>query len=111
MGDDRESRISLPVLNGVSRRTVLKGVGAALGIAAFGGAMAPLTRVVGDLTLGAEGRIDGNALDRDARGGLFLRYAWSGGEVSLAGGVSGRVFEDARDMTIPYATLNWLTQY
>jgi len=68
-------------------------------------------RLVGDLTLGAEGRIDGNALDRDARGGLFLRYAWSGGEVSLAGGVSGRVFEDARDMTNPYATLNWLTQY
>jgi cellulose biosynthesis protein BcsS len=68
-------------------------------------------RIVDDLTLGAEGRIDGNALDRDARGGMFVRYAWTGGEISLASGVSGRFFEDARDMTNPYATLNWLTQY
>lgn len=68
-------------------------------------------RVVEDLSVGAEGRIDGNTLDRDARGGLFVRYAWDGGELSLAGGVSGRFFEDAQNMTNPYATLNWLMQY
>jgi hypothetical protein len=68
-------------------------------------------RIVGDLSLGAEARIDGNALDKDARGGLFVRYAWSGGEVSLAGGFSGRVVEDARDMHDPYATVTWLMQY
>jgi Cellulose biosynthesis protein BcsS len=68
-------------------------------------------RIVGDLSLGAEARIDGNALDRDARGGLFVRYAWTGGEVSLAGGVSGRFLEDARDVRDGYATANWLMQY
>ncbi len=59
----------------------------------------------------SEARVDGNELDKDARGGLFVRYDWKGGEVSLAGGVSGRFFENASDMTDPYATLNWLMQY
>jgi hypothetical protein len=63
------------------------------------------------VSIGLEARINGNALDKDARGGLFVRYAWTGGEVSLAGGVSGRVLEDARDMTDPYTTLTWLVQY
>jgi len=68
-------------------------------------------RLFDDVTLGAEARVDGDELDKDARGGLFLRYAWDGGEVSLAGGVSGRFFEDAHDMTDPYGTVNWLVQY
>jgi len=63
------------------------------------------------VSLGVEARINGNALDRDARGGLFVRYAWTGGEVSLAGGLAGRFFDDARDMRDPYATVNWLLQY
>ena len=49
---DGEKRVSLPVLDGGStRRTVLKGIGATLGIAAFGVAVSPLTRLVGDTTL------------------------------------------------------------
>jgi hypothetical protein len=68
-------------------------------------------RLFDDVSLGAEARVNGNELDKDARGGLFLRHAWTGGEISLAGGVSGRFFEDAHDMTDPYATLTWLTQY
>lgn len=68
-------------------------------------------RVFSGVSLGAEARVDGNELDKDARSGLFVRYDWSGGEVSLAGGVSGRFFEDARDMTNPYATLTWLMQF
>jgi hypothetical protein len=68
-------------------------------------------RVLEHVTLGAEARIDGNALDQDTRGGLFARYDWASGEVSLAGGVSGRMLENASDMTGPYATLTWLTQY
>jgi hypothetical protein len=68
-------------------------------------------RLFDDVSVGAEARVNGNALDKDARGGLFVRYAWTGGEVSLAGGVSARVLEDARDMTDPYATLTWLAQY
>jgi hypothetical protein len=68
-------------------------------------------RLFDDVSVGLEARVDGNALDKDARGGLFLRSAWRGGEISVSGGVAGRFFEDARDMTDPYATLNWLTQY
>jgi Cellulose biosynthesis protein BcsS len=68
-------------------------------------------RVFSDVSLGVEARVNGNALDKDTRGGLFLRYAWDGGEISLAGGVSGRFFEHAGDMTDPYATANWLLQY
>jgi hypothetical protein len=68
-------------------------------------------RVFEDVSLGAEALINGNAQDRDMRGGLFVRHAWDGGEVSLAGGIAGRFFEDAQDMTDPYATMTWLVQY
>jgi hypothetical protein len=68
-------------------------------------------RVFSDVSLGVEARVNGNALDKDTRGGVFFRYAWDGGEVSLAGGVAGRFLEDAQDMTDPYATANWLVQY
>jgi hypothetical protein len=68
-------------------------------------------RVYRDVSVGAEGRVNGNALDKDARGGLFVRYAWDGGEISLAGGVAGRFLEDAQDMTDPYATATWLVQF
>ncbi len=68
-------------------------------------------RVVEHVTLGIEARVDGNALDQDTRGGVFYRYDWASGELSVAGGVSGRMLENASDMTDPYATLTWLTQY
>ena len=68
-------------------------------------------RLFGDVSVGAEARIIGNALDKDARGGLFVRYAWDGGEISLAGGVAGRFFEEAQDMHDPYAAMTWLMQY
>ncbi len=68
-------------------------------------------RILEGVSLGAEARVDGNALDKDMRGGLFVRYEWVGGEVSLAGGVAGRFLENATDMTDPYVTLNWLMQY
>jgi hypothetical protein len=79
--------------------------------ATYAGRMRAGYRVHADVSLGAEGLINGNAQDKDARGGLFVRYAWEGGEISLAGGVSGRFFEDAQDMTDPYATMTWLVQY
>jgi hypothetical protein len=77
----------------------------------YGGRVRAGYRVISDVSLGIEARLNGNALDKDARGGVFVRYAWEGGEISLAGGVSGRFLEDARDMTDPYATANWLLQY
>ena len=50
-------------------------------------------------------------LGEDARAGLFARYAWDGGEVSLASGFSGRFLDDAQSLQDPYATVNWLTQF
>ena len=35
-------------------------------------------RVFDDVSLGIEARVNGNALDKDARGGVFIRYAWQG---------------------------------
>lgn len=68
-------------------------------------------RVLDEVSVGVEARIDGNALDKDARGGAFVRYEWQGGEISIAGGVAGQFFEDAMSMTTPCATATWLMQY
>jgi hypothetical protein len=47
----------------------------------------------------------------NGRGGLFVRYEWAGGEVSVAGGLGGRVDDwDATDIS-PYGTLNVLSQF
>ena len=77
----------------------------------YAGRMRAGYRVHGDISLGLEALINGNEQDKDARGGGFARFAWEGGEFSLAGGVSGRFFEDAENMTDPYATMTWLVQY
>ena len=46
------------------------------------------------------------------RAGLFLRYDWDGGELSLSSGVSGGSFGSSGNASPePYATLNWLTQF
>ena len=68
-------------------------------------------RVYGDISLGLEGGLNANDLGEDARAGLFGRYAWNGGEVSLAGGFSGRFLEEAQSLRDPYATVNVLTQF
>lgn len=68
-------------------------------------------RVYGDVPLGLEGGINANDLGEDGRAGLFARYAWDGGEVSLSSGFSGRFLDDARAFRDPYATFNWLTQF
>jgi hypothetical protein len=64
-----------------------------------------------DLSIGPEGGINSNDLGKDARAGLFARYAWSGGELSLAGGLSGRFLEDAESLRDPYVNGNWLMQF
>jgi hypothetical protein len=68
-------------------------------------------RIWGDLSIGPEGGINSNDLGEDARAGLFARYAWAGGEFSLAGGFAGRFLEDAQSLQDPYANANWLTQF
>lgn len=68
-------------------------------------------RVYGDVSLGLEGGVNANDLGEDARVGLFGRYSWSSGEVSLSGGLSGRFLDDAQALHDPYVTANWLTQF
>jgi hypothetical protein len=68
-------------------------------------------RVWGDASLGIEAAINANDMGEDARAGMFARYAWNGGEVSLAGGYSGRFLDDAQALRDPYLTANWLTQF
>ncbi|MGE5267362.1 MAG: cellulose biosynthesis protein BcsS [Deltaproteobacteria bacterium] len=55
---------------------------------------------------------DETALLDYTRAGLFLRYVWDDGEISISGGVSGGSFQSAGDAAPePYATLNWITQF
>lgn len=68
-------------------------------------------RLYRDVSLGLEGGINANDLGEDARIGIFTRYAWDGGEISVSGGFSGRFLEDAQSLRDPYATANWLTQF
>ncbi len=49
-----------------------------------------------------------------ARGGVFARYEWGTGEMSLSAGVLGGSFGNGRDdetEVAPYVTFNWLTQF
>ncbi len=68
-------------------------------------------RAYGDISVGLEGGINANDLGEDTRVGLFARYAWNGGEVSLSGGYAGRFLDEANSLRDPYATANWLTQF
>jgi hypothetical protein len=68
-------------------------------------------RVFDDVSLGIEGGLNANDLGEDARAGLFARYAWNGGEFSLAGGFSGRFLDEAESLRDPYVTVNLLTQF
>ena len=48
-----------------------------------------------------------------ARGGIFARYEWGTGEVSVSAGALGDSFGNGGqgDEIAPYVTLNWLTQF
>jgi len=68
-------------------------------------------RVYGDVSLGLEGAFNSNDMGEDVRGGAFARWAWSGGELSIASGFSGRFIDASTSLKDPYATINWLTQF
>ena len=42
-----------------------------------------------------------------ARGGMFARYEWDGGEIAVSGGLVG----DFTQHNSPYATVNWISQF
>ena len=50
MNDSQDKSVSLPVLGQVTRRTVMKGIGATLGLSAFAAAISPLSEVADDMT-------------------------------------------------------------
>jgi hypothetical protein len=67
------------------------------------------------LSLGPELRYDKNIESGDGewngRAGLFVRYAWTSGEVSLAGGISERMSGFSSEEAAPYGTVNFSFQY
>jgi len=68
-------------------------------------------RIWGDASIGLEGAIYANDLGEDVRAGLFTRYAWQGGEFSIAGGYAGRFLDEADMLRDPYTTATLLLQF
>lgn len=67
------------------------------------------------LSVGPELRFDKNiesgAGEWNGRAGIFARYEWGGGEVSVAGGVLSRVDGLSANDIGPYGTISALIQY
>jgi hypothetical protein len=68
-------------------------------------------RALPTVSIGPELRFDSNVDGRSGRAGLFARYEWMGGEISVAAGAAGRWADDFADDLEPYATLNVLFQF
>ena len=68
-------------------------------------------RIWGDASIGLEGAIYANDLGEDVRAGLFTRYAWQGGEFSIASGFAGRFLDEADALRDPYTTATLLLQF
>ncbi len=68
-------------------------------------------RALPTVSIGPEARFDSNAEDHAGRAGLFARYEWLGGEISVAAGASGDMTGGITHGVQPYATLNVLFQY
>lgn len=71
-------------------------------------------RITPSVSIGPELRYDSNlGGDGDwmSKAGLFARYAWTGGEVSLAGGVATTHSDRDGDSSSPYGTVNVLFQF
>jgi Cellulose biosynthesis protein BcsS len=68
-------------------------------------------RVLPTLSIGPEMRYDRNLQDDGSRAGLFARYEWFGGEISVSAGVAGPMNGGGTDDLAPYTTINMLTQF
>lgn len=64
-------------------------------------------RVLRTLSVGPEAGINGNNEHINGRAGLFARYDWAGGEISVSAGVSGDIAEPAN----PYGTVNFMRRF
>jgi Cellulose biosynthesis protein BcsS len=46
------------------------------------------------------------------RTGVFARYEWDGGEISVSGGGMGQILDASGDLNLdPYVTANWILQF
>ena len=68
-------------------------------------------RLFGDVSAGPEATALTDTNQEMRRAGLFIRYAWDGGEVSLSGGVSGHSWDDAARQAQPYANVSVLGRF
>lgn len=85
-------------------------------------------RIAPAVSLGIEAAVYGHALDSDrlrpaghddlhfqpaARAGLFARYEWTDGEISIAGGAARDQWNSTDDVKLDdaYASVNWLSRY
>lgn len=68
-------------------------------------------RVQPMLSIGPEVRYDRNDEGDAGRAGLFARYDWSGGEVSVAAGYACTIVDVNGDDLQPYVTINLLSQF
>ena len=68
-------------------------------------------KVIGDFSAGVEATTLTDLNQEVQRAGLFIRYAWERGEVSLGGGVSGRSWDDAARRAEPYANVTVLGRF
>jgi hypothetical protein len=68
-------------------------------------------RLIGDFSAGVEASTLSDVNQEMRRAGLFVRYTWERGEVSLGGGVSGRSWDDAARRAEPYANVTLLGRF
>lgn len=85
-------------------------------------------RVLPTVSLGLEAGINGNAVSGErvledgtmreplrpqTRAGLFVRYEWNGGEISISGGVANSAYDFGRTDGFDefYGTANWLMRF
>ena len=68
-------------------------------------------RVWRDLSLGLEAATLSDVNQETRRAGLFLRYAWERGEISVDGGLSGQAADGMLKNPQPYAGATLLTRF
>ena len=68
-------------------------------------------RVWRDLSVGVEASALSDVNQEMRRAGLFVRYAWERGEVSIGGGVLGRDWQATARSVQPYAGATYLSRF
>ena len=69
------------------------------------------TRIWEDLSIGVEASALSDVNQEMRRAGLFLRFAWEAGEVSIGGGLTGNAWAETARTAQPYAGISALGQF